>query len=60
MSVQPQTSWPIPEETERVARAAFPNGNVYLRLRDELGGTRSLPGCWPPVGSLPSLLADWR
>jgi transposase len=28
---------PIPEETVRVARAAFPDGNVYLRLRDELG-----------------------
>src|SRR5260221_498227 len=28
---------PIPEETARVARAAFPDGNVYLRLRDELG-----------------------
>jgi transposase len=37
MSVQPQIGWPIPEETERVARAAFPDGNVYIRLRDELG-----------------------
>jgi transposase len=36
MSIQPQAGWPIPEETERVARAAFPNGNVYIRLRDEL------------------------
>lgn len=27
----------IPAETVRVARAAFPKGNVYLRLRDELG-----------------------
>ena len=37
MSIQPQASWPIPEETQRVARAAFPEGNMYLRLRDELG-----------------------
>ena len=37
MSVQPQDRWPIPEETQRVARAAFPKGNLYMRLRDELG-----------------------
>lgn len=37
MSVQPEESWPIPAETQRVARAAFPEGNLYLRLRDELG-----------------------
>jgi transposase len=28
---------PVPSETARVAQAAFPDGNVYLRLRDELG-----------------------
>ena len=27
----------IPEETVRVAQAAFPKGNAYLRVRDELG-----------------------
>jgi transposase len=27
-------SMPIPEETQRVARAAFPNGNRYMRMRD--------------------------
>ena len=27
----------IPEETVRVAKAAFPKGNVYLQMRDELG-----------------------
>jgi transposase len=27
----------VPEETARVARAAFPKGNAYLTLRDELG-----------------------
>ncbi len=26
----------VPELTARVARAAFPKGNPYLRLRDEL------------------------
>jgi len=28
---------PIPEETVRVARAAFPKGNLFIRMRDELG-----------------------
>src|SRR5690349_18610356 len=28
---------PVPDDTARVAHAAFPDGNVYLRLRDELG-----------------------
>jgi transposase len=28
---------PIPHETGRVARAAFPKGNPYMRMRDELG-----------------------
>src|SRR5512136_2335489 len=37
MSLQPQTTDPIPDETQRVARAAFPQGNVYMRMRDELG-----------------------
>lgn len=27
----------IPEETVRVARAAFPRGNLYLTIRDQLG-----------------------
>jgi transposase len=27
----------VPEATVRVARAAFPKGNLYLQLRDELG-----------------------
>jgi transposase len=37
MSLHPQEIPPIPEETRRVARAAFPRGNVYMRMRDELG-----------------------
>jgi transposase len=27
----------IPEQTARVAQAAFPNGHIYMRMRDELG-----------------------
>ena len=37
MSLDPQSTYPIPEETQRVARAAFPKGNLYMRMRDELG-----------------------
>ena len=37
MSLKPMPIPPIPEETLRVARAAFPKGSLYLRLRDELG-----------------------
>ena len=37
MSLQPQTTDPVPDETQRVARAAFPKGNRYMRMRDELG-----------------------
>jgi transposase len=37
MSRQPQEVPPIPDETRRVARAAFPKGNMYIRMRDALG-----------------------
>jgi transposase len=37
MSLHPQTDYPIPEETQRVARAAFPKGNLCLHLADVLG-----------------------
>src|SRR5229473_2865682 len=37
MSLRPHTLEPVPEETARVARAAFPKGNPYVLLRDTLG-----------------------
>src|ERR671930_1618217 len=37
MSLHPQPIDPIPEETARVARAAFPKGKPYRRMRDDLG-----------------------
>jgi len=38
MSLRLHPVTPVPEETARVARAAFPRGhNTYLALRDELG-----------------------
>jgi transposase len=37
MSLKPLSTRDIPEMTVLIARAAFPKGNLYLRLRDELG-----------------------
>lgn len=37
MSLKPTAIPSVPEETARVARAAFPKGSLYLRFRDELG-----------------------
>ena len=37
MSLHPQAIQPVPPETSRVARAAFPKGNIYMTMRDELG-----------------------
>src|SRR3989449_2533317 len=37
MSLRPHPLEPVPDETARVARAAFPKGHPYLTLRDALG-----------------------
>jgi transposase len=37
MSLHPHIIAPVPEETARVAHAAFPKGHPYLTLRDVLG-----------------------
>lgn len=37
MSLKPHVIQPVPEETARVARAAFPRGTPYLTFRDALG-----------------------
>src|SRR3954451_23073484 len=37
MSLKPSPIAPVPEETARIARAAFRKGNALLKLRDELG-----------------------
>lgn len=59
MSLHPQPSYPVPEETCRVARAAFPKGTLCLHLADALGpiyhdeqfarlfATRGQPGLSP-------------
>jgi transposase len=37
MSLHPEASYPIPDETQRVARAAFSHGNLYMQVADHLG-----------------------
>ena len=37
MSMHPQPIGPVPQVTARVARAAFPKGNVYMQMREVLG-----------------------
>jgi hypothetical protein len=34
MPLHQQNEFSIPEETTRVARAAYPKGNIYLKMRD--------------------------
>jgi transposase len=37
MSLHPQPLGSVPEETARVAQAAFPRGHPSMRMRDEFG-----------------------
>jgi len=37
MSLHPKSAFPIPTETERVARTAFPNGTLCLHITEALG-----------------------
>lgn len=37
MSLHPADDDAIPEETRRVARAVFPNGNLYVQMREAFG-----------------------
>jgi transposase len=37
MSLPRDSLQPVPADTARIARAAFPAGNVYMRMRDEMG-----------------------
>ncbi|MHC4537447.1 MAG: transposase, partial [Planctomycetota bacterium] len=37
MSLKPRAEGPIPQPTIQVAKAAFPKGNTYMKMRDEMG-----------------------
>ena len=61
MSVPAPLNAAVPEETSRVARAAFPQGNVFMRMHDELGPlyhTPSLRACFPIPGNPPKIPRD--
>jgi transposase len=61
MSLQPCPVPPVPTETVRVARAAFAKGNVFIRMRDELGAIYEDEAVAPrfPVRGQPAV-APWR
>jgi transposase len=53
MSLHPQDGYQIPEETQRVARAAFPKGTLCLRIADAVGAIyddRQFAGLFPLRG----------
>jgi transposase len=41
MSLQSQPSYQVPEKTAEIARAIFPNGNLYMKLFDTFGSVFS-------------------
>jgi transposase len=62
MSLQPQEVPPVPNETRRIARAAFPKGNVYTACAMPLAPsimTSSLRRWFRRVGNLPHHLGVW-
>jgi transposase len=61
MCLHPELIPPVPEATAKVARAAFPKGNKYMRLRDELGvfyQDEEFTDLYPNKGQ--SGIAPWR
>ena len=51
MTLHPQDEFSIPEETVRVAHAAYPKGNVYIKVRDATCPDLPRPDFCPPVSS---------
>ena len=61
MTLHPQSEFSIPEETVRVARATYPKGTLYLKMRDALGTIyqdQSFAQVFPQNGR--SVEAPWR
>lgn len=59
--LRPQPLPPIPDDTSRVARAAFPKGHIHLRIADELGTLftdDTFAALFPSHGK--PALAPWR
>ncbi len=63
MSLHTQPIQPVPGETARVARVAFPKGNPYAEMRDSLGTLftdEDFGPCSPPTTSPPQPPGDWH
>ena len=61
MCLHPEEIPPVPEQTAYVAKAAFPKGNLYMRLRDEIGifyQDEDFASLYPKRGQ--SAQAPWR
>jgi transposase len=61
MSLKARTVCPVPQETARVARAAYPRGNLYMQMRDVLGciyADEDFAALFPKEGQ--PALAPWR
>ena len=61
MAIHPSSIDPVPEETARVARAAFRKGTLLMRVRDEIGvlcGDAMFAALCDARG--PSAMAPWR
>jgi transposase len=61
MSLKALSIPPVPEETARVAHAAFPRGNLFMQVRDTLGTIytdEAFADLFPTHGQ--PALAPWR
>ena len=61
MSLKPEPIGPVPQETARVAKAAFPKGSLFMHMRDELGvlsQDEAFAALFPHDGQ--PALAPWR
>jgi transposase len=61
MCLHPELVPAVPDATARVAKAAFPKGNRYMRMRDELGvfyNDEEFADLYPGRGQ--SAIAPWR
>jgi transposase len=61
MSLKPEPICPVPQETARVAKAAFPKGSTFIKMRDELGvlfQDELFAALFPKAGQ--PALAPWR
>ncbi|GAC1314033.1 MAG: IS1182-like element ISGvi6 family transposase [Ktedonobacteraceae bacterium] len=61
MTLHAQTEFTVPEETRRVARAAYPHGNTLIKMRDALGTiyqNQSFASLFPHNGR--AVEAPWR